>query len=408
MSKEPENTNETQGNTGRSSKNRWMGMGILGLSLLLHAALLLVIGSVVVIESRIKSKPTGSYVIPEDSVLALDEVVPDMLEATQELAEPTIDEVLQPGGGGTEQSLAPDLIAAESSTSFNLPISTVPFEKLRAFGNGSGGGEGGGIGTGKGTGQGSGIGKGKGGWFGSIDPGSGLLGILWDLKVPSAEADPETFQRVSNDTGYVNAVKQFYKQDQDPASMSQYFRAPEKLYRTLFFQPAMGSTEAPKSFGYNGKGGYWLAYYKGDYMAPKGGKYRFWAAADNYVAVKVNGKFVVTSSVNDGFDNIAYQDGFRPDGDSAPKGIQKHGAFGPGHLRPGRWVNFQEGKSYTIEICMADDGGIFAMGVMVEKKGDDQGAFFQTAPLTDEQKKGIGQSMDLAVFDHLIFTPVKN
>ncbi|NJK91943.1 MAG: hypothetical protein HC904_09010 [Blastochloris sp.] len=346
----------------KEPKRHIFGMG-LGVSILFHAALLALIGGVVIIQQNIPQTPFSRI----EGYTGQDSTKLDVIdEISEELSDPSATdlpndtlEMPDPMGGSnslTDASL-PELVSVAESSNFLMPSVTGPSLNI-----GLPGGTGKGPGTGPGTGTGTG---GKSGprvanIFGGMEKRSDALeGFFYDFKV-HADGTPTGLKAGREDTPAYQAIlsKIMKQKTRDFSIYSQYNKAPNRLYRNMFITPGMGSTEAPKAFGVEAQGGVWLVYYSGYISPPESGRYKFSAAADNMVSLYLDGEVAAFGStwgsgIIEGVDRYRSKDG---------------------------WIQLNQDKSYFAEVFIADDGGSMNSRILVEKDKTEGTHIFQVGP----------------------------
>jgi hypothetical protein len=216
--------------------------------------------------------------------------------------------------------------------------------------------------------------------FGQTQQGeSALTGIMYDLKqTPTHQASKE------NANTYFDVVTDFLKSGWDEDVLNRFYSVSRPLYTTQIFVPNMDANDAPKAFGAEKtvQPGQWIIHYKGQVSAPAPGTYRFWGAADDLLAVGIDGKT-----------ELAYYLGlpatpvWKP---SQPDGIGGADVA----LRPGDWFTVTAGQIIDLDVIIGErPGGQFNAFLEIEKKGETykpgQGGLifpiFQVAPFDTPQ-----------------------
>jgi len=84
-------------------------------------------------------------------------------------------------------------------------------------------------------------------------------------------------------------------------TLSEYKRAPHKLYATQLMVPPCSSSTAPAKFGVDEatEAAMWAIHYKGKIAHKTGGKYRFVGFGDDVFYIRLNGKIVLNASHRD-------------------------------------------------------------------------------------------------------------
>jgi hypothetical protein len=141
----------------------------------------------------------------------------------------------------------------------------------------------------------------------------------------------------------------------------------------------MPTEEAPKAFGVDKevKSGYWVAVYKGKFMVPKTGTYRFRAFGDCLIHVRVNHKNVLSiicgvipDENKKPHDVLNYvENGRIVQRDEHPESylypVEKDLSL---HFAHGDWMNLEEGQVNDIELLIGDNVGVCGFWLMVEEK----------------------------------------
>ena len=143
--------------------------------------------------------------------------------------------------------------------------------------------------------------------------GTELVGVYYDMK----------FSRSGRYTGQVDtdvyreAVRAFINEGLNPSVMSQYYRAPNKLYAKCLVMGLEPSAMAPTAFGMPDdmcEGGSWIVHYSGILVHKEDITFRFWGAADEFMTVILDGKMVMATALfQNRFDEI-FQNGYSPPG----------------------------------------------------------------------------------------------
>lgn len=232
-------------------------------------------------------------------------------------------------------------------------------------GNGSGGGKGNGRGKGFGDGMGPGLGQGKGMMnpFGMIDPAgadTGLVGAFYDFK--RDEKGQPTGVKALDSAMATEIIKAFTKgrKWRAPRSIPHYTSKTRLSTKTAFF-PGVADTEAGKAFqSPDSEAGLWVAHYSATVTCAEGGSWRFVGWGDNCLIVGVNGSVKLDASDR----------GYTGEERTAIGSADLPGKPGAA-LYEGEWFQLKPGAPVTIDILIGDEGGIFAAGVLLQRKGED-------------------------------------
>jgi len=200
-------------------------------------------------------------------------------------------------------------------------------------------------------------------------------------------------------------LNKFFKRGWDTAVFSRYYRAPKKLYATSLIVPIRSpSVIAPLAFGdENAAGGLWAVHYKGQLVCPvshtNGITFRFWASSSGGLTVRVDGKVVMAAAWGylsrhaeyyyrrafDGVWNSNSNDSYRYYLGNAPS-------------LAGDWITLEPGVPLAMEILIGSPSTQDAYYLAIEEEGVEyernrDGApilpIFKTAELSHEQLDAI-------------------
>ncbi len=150
----------------------------------------------------------------------------------------------------------------------------------------------GGNGLGKGMGGGGGSGMGS-----SKKAESAFCGRFWDLKKTYNGADSRYVDNSAN-IDVLKLESQFFNSGWNMGIFSPYFEAKTRLYSSCFFMPNCMDQEATHAYDPKGKmkmkASRWVALYRAKVKAPKTGRFRFLGAGDSVLAVRFDGKNVLS------------------------------------------------------------------------------------------------------------------
>lgn len=200
--------------------------------------------------------------------------------------------------------------------------------------------------------------------FGSFDFAENTLrGVFYDLKQTREGEQNEIGRNQRAGPRYVEAVRRFTDRRFNPRYLESFFRAEAPLHASQFYFPHMNATEAPKAFGLDIPGRYWLIHYSGEIMPPRTGRYRFYGGADNLLTVSINRRAVLDGSMRrNTADTIRWNDSRA---ERWPLGSLVD-------LWQGDWVNMREGEWYRIDILVGETpGGAFYSFLLIEEDGVD-------------------------------------
>ncbi|RYD20195.1 MAG: hypothetical protein EOP88_16005 [Verrucomicrobiaceae bacterium] len=260
-------------------------------------------------------------------------------------------------------------------------------------GSGSGGGKGTGSGMGFGAGSGLGAGNGTGNKnpFGALTADrNALIGTFYDLKQTRSgeptDLKPEDVVPILND---------FVNRGWRESAFNKYFKAPQTLYQTKLYIPAMGADGAPAAFNCADKvePSRWAIVYRGVVTPPRSGRYRFVGAGDDVLVVRFNNKTVFDHGYFSGTTavrihrNIPAMTGEREYAEVSkmlrrnypmdlPLKTYKYDTTkdynrSMGGLGVGPSFEAQAGKNYPIDILLSElPGGLFGAVLMIEEVGE--------------------------------------
>jgi hypothetical protein len=226
----------------------------------------------------------------------------------------------------------------------------------------------------------------------TLSTGTDLIGTYYDLKR----------ERNGSVTGfdmdsYYSEVRKFIDSDWDERILQKYYSLPQKMYASTIVVPVVHGSFAPVCFGdvNAAEGGEWLIHYKGKLVHKEAITFRFWAAADIYMVVRVDGKITVasvwdTDTNKNGWFSMVVGNAWTP---RAPE--HREYICGRGQKAAvGDWITLEPGVEKDIEIIIGDHTGNCAAYLMVQEEGvkyetSNQGGpilpAFRTAELSHDQ-----------------------
>lgn len=223
------------------------------------------------------------------------------------------------------------------------------------------------------------------GILGKKDPtGVELVGTYYDMKRNrdgsyNGTGDDGITSRAASEGGalFNAAVNNFFARGWSTTALDDFYRSPKKRHASCIVVPTMSSSFAPAAFGEDrGSGIYWMVHYKGQIVYPEDITFRFWGAADNFLGVRVNRKmvfFTAWQSERDDYVSVKWKS----------SSSQRHSYFW-GYdtlLDVGDWITLKANEPVDIEIALGDNGGLAALGLMVEVKGVDYPQNDQGGPI---------------------------
>lgn len=172
----------------------------------------------------------------------------------------------------------------------------------------------------------------------------------------------------------------FFRNDWDPRVLSKFYRSPNKLYTTCFVLPHSISAMAPVAFGMPdsmASGGEWIVHYKGQLVYKDDITFRFWAASDDSIAVRVDGEVVIADSFNDDRALVMYERQW----ESTSMDSRKYN-IGHGLATVGDWITLKAGVPKKMEVLAADNPSSNAsFFLLVEVKGEEYPRGVHNGPL---------------------------
>ncbi|MBN2786421.1 MAG: hypothetical protein JXR25_16495 [Pontiellaceae bacterium] len=219
--------------------------------------------------------------------------------------------------------------------------------------------------------------------------GADLVGTYYDLKRKRGNSSSYTGYEESD---YLNVVHDFIDRGWDESVLRRYYQLPRKMYLSTLVVPVVKSSFAPVAFGDDeaAEGGQWLVHYKGKLMHKDGITFRFWAAGDYILGVRVNGKMVVAATWDErdesrGSLQQVFGDSWTPHGAENRQYI-----FGRNCLAyVGDWITLEPGVPQDIEILVGDENGLACAYLAVEEKGVDYPVSNQGGPILPAFKTAV-------------------
>lgn len=201
---------------------------------------------------------------------------------------------------------------------------------------------------------------------GNRSMGNELEGTFYDLKqTDDGEPTGMTVEK------YDQVVEHFLGSWKD-SRFKRYFRAPSKKYAVAIGMPGMPDTEAPKAFGVADivKPKLWVIHYKGRFVVPETGKYRFCGLGNDIMYVRVKRRIVLDASWwQPG--TRAHVAGRLSDWESDDDNDRKFGLAEPqGRMAIGDWIKLTKGEEMDINVLIGERfGGGFNANLLIEQKG---------------------------------------
>ncbi len=202
--------------------------------------------------------------------------------------------------------------------------------------------------------------------------GNDFTGTFYDFKRDRSGRDiPHSTDRAVQD------IKEFIRSGWRTSELSQYYRAPRKLYATSMAMPCASSAVAPWAFGeYDTIGYLWMVHYKGKLVYTEPITFRFWGFGDDFMAVAVDGKLVLSTGWSDYAARITPQ--WQT---SSAKSLQYWMGDYQG-LVVGDWISLEPGVARDMEMLATEmPGGTFSAMLLVEVQGVEYERNRQNGPI---------------------------
>ncbi len=348
-------------------------LGTFGISLLLHAAIFLLIGSYVMFEGVVPRSPfvsSGDLVAPDTEY---EMEVPDIMDEmpvlfTEMPMEMTTDSSQVDAGSPMDL-----IVSTAPSMTFSMPAPTPGAIATGRIGRG-------------GSGSGSGPSAPKAGrvFGGTSRTEQSLEGILYDTKQSPTGADQRVSGQDQQNSRYQEIIRDFVRGDWQKTRLSEYFSAERRLYADQFFFPLMAADAGPKEFGVEAqvKPMHWFVHYQGTVVSGWTGRARLVGRAGEVAVVRLDDKIIfdgshtfLTDSRSPGFTSPAITNWSQRDRAL----INKYPSFkGSGRwdasetLVFGDWVDVREGTGYDLEVLVGErGGGDFYAFIMFQRDGMD-------------------------------------
>jgi len=193
--------------------------------------------------------------------------------------------------------------------------------------------------------------------------GNDFVGTFYDFKRDrsgrSIPMDPFAF---------LGELTKFIRGGWDTSRWTRYYRSPKKLYASCFMVPWMRSSVAPIAFGENDTGGWcWVAHYKGQLVHPEDITFRFWGNGDDLLMVRVDGQMVLAANW---FSNPTWPMGNIANFWQSDSADSKKYYLGNNLARVGDWITLEAGVPLDMEVLLGEvPGGGFCSMLAVEVKG---------------------------------------
>lgn len=261
------------------------------------------------------------------------------------------------------------------------------------------------------SGMGDGLGGGVGGGFdmmpdlgeltvfgGGQTIGNDFVGTLYDFKRlrngRTTGIDP---------AGFLYALAKFTKGGWKKTELAKYYQSPKKLYTTHFMIPTVSSDIAPTAFGEPDMMGYaWAVHYEGQIVHPTGGRFRFWAQADDVIIVRLDGRIVVDGSVSDSGSMGSFRSILSGYVNTTAKSMQYY--MGDRQAAVGEWFTLEPGEPLDMEVVIGESpGGSFSSMLAIEEEGVEYPTSPQGGPLVPMFKTAVPTHSVLdTIYEYLV------
>jgi len=179
---------------------------------------------------------------------------------------------------------------------------------------------------------------------------------------------------------FANKLARFVKNGWNTTQLSRYYRSPKKLYATSFMIPPTLSSLGPRAFGEDTGGWTWMALYKGKLVYPEDIRLRFWGFGDDILVLRVNGKVVLNGCWHDKGANT-YITLIGGTWDSSSSDDARY-FYGNNLARVGDWIDLKAGEPVDMEVMIGEvPGGIFSAMLTVQVDGVEYPKNRQGAPI---------------------------
>ena len=199
--------------------------------------------------------------------------------------------------------------------------------------------------------------------------GNDLVGTFYDFKRDRSGRD------ISPDMDtFLNTLKNFVRSGWNTAKLARYYRSPKKLYATTIMIPPVFSLLAPEAFGEPDTVGYlWIAHYKGQLVCPAshpdGITFRFWGMGDDIMVIRAGGDVVLNACWPSTFDGRNFAQTIVPGWKSTSADSRKY-YYGHNKAEVGDWITLEPGVPQEMEAIIGETpGGHFVAMLAVEVKG---------------------------------------
>lgn len=209
--------------------------------------------------------------------------------------------------------------------------------------------------------------------FKGVPGGRGMRGFLYDLKM-NPKKEPNENDSTDRNFGLKNILA-IEKKNYDPKMLSQYYQAPQELMASRFWIPNDKASLMPQAFGVEKdvKPSMMLLHYRAKVSPPKDAYYRFVGYGDDFIAVRINGRLVMSFDQEMAPD-LRKQLGLKPHTNASRKyfaGEETEASYQSkgGHAVTEK-IRMEANKQYELEVFLCEwPGGLATFSLMVEMDG---------------------------------------
>jgi hypothetical protein len=203
---------------------------------------------------------------------------------------------------------------------------------------------------------------------------SGAKGKDAEIKKLEDEAKALSAAEGKANGDYRAAVTKYVTSGWPEKPAGNFYQTERPLGIYQLFIPSMLADEAPAAFkvGHFVKPRRWIVVYRGAFTAPESGTFRFVGLCDDIMVVNFRGKNVLDGSLGPVTRNEIPREQFSKFSNNV------HHV-----LWAGSWFQLEAGQSYPLKILIGEHpGGIFYAFLLIQKKGDDSTTLpvFQLSP----------------------------
>ncbi|MDR0534274.1 MAG: hypothetical protein LBH01_10015 [Verrucomicrobiales bacterium] len=203
-----------------------------------------------------------------------------------------------------------------------------------------------------------------------------VMGTMYDLK-QTADRKPSSYVGDPNEAGmnsknskeneanngYHQFLTKFVEGGWNENSLNGFYKVEKPIGAFQLFIPRISADDAPKAFNAERyvKPKRWVIIYRGSFTAPADGTYRFVGICDDILVVRLKNQNVLDGSLG-GVSNSIPREKIGPAMGNTPGGT----------LWAGSWFQLVAGQTYPIQIMIGEQpGGVFYAFLLIEKKGEE-------------------------------------